>query len=175
MELLADKKVLMIIAPVNFRDEEYQEPKRILEHNGAKVITTSKGVGEAKGVLGLVVKVEARLEDVKVEDYDGFIFVGGPGSALYFNDEQILTLVKRAAEKNKIIGGICFGSVILANAGILVGKKATVFPSKAEDLKLKGADYLDQPVVIDGKIVTAQGPQAAQEFGRRLVEVLVKN
>ncbi len=175
MELLKDKKVLLVIAPDNFRDEEYMEPKKILEENGAKVITVSKGVGEAKGILGSVVKVDVRLQDLRVEDSDALVFIGGPGSAIYFNDGQVLTLVKKAADKNKIIGGICFGSIILANAGVLVGKKATTFPSKAENLKTKGVNYLEQPVVVDGKIVTAQGPQAAQEFGRQLVDVLVRN
>jgi len=70
------------------------------------------------------------------------------------------------------VGAICIAPGILARAGILKDKKATVFPSEIETLKREGAHYSALPVVIDGKIVTADGPEAAEGFGKALVKTL---
>jgi len=71
-----------------------------------------------------------------------------------------------------VVGAICIAPGILARAGILKGRKATVFPSEIEALKRNGAFYTALPVVIDGRIVTASGPEAAEEFGKALVKTL---
>lgn len=61
---------------------------------------------------------------------------------------------------------------ILENAGILQGKKATCFSSEAGNLQSKGADYTGTAVAVDGKIVTVDGPGAAEEFGKQIIELL---
>lgn len=166
------EKVLMVIAPNNFRDEEYQKPKEVLENAGFQVVTSSKGVKVAKGMLGATVNVDLDLSKANVEDYVALIFVGGTGSSVYFNDQTALDLAKKAVQSNKVVGAICIAPSILVNAGTLVGKSATCYPSEAQNLKAKGANYTGQPVTVDGKIITANGPAAAKEFGEKIVEVL---
>ncbi len=165
-------KVLFIIAPQNFRDEELFEPKKILEETGKQIVIASKNAKEAKGTLGESIMVDKDLSEISLDEYDAIIFVGGTGSSLYFDDPVALDLAKEAYEKDKIIGAICIAPSILANAGILQGKKATAFSSEAENLKAKGAKYTGEPVTIDGKIITASGPQAAQQFGKEIAQVL---
>lgn len=70
----------MIIAFEGFRDEEYAEPKKVLEGAGIKVTTASSKVGVARGKLGMSAKVDTALKDVNVPDYDAVIFVGEVGS-----------------------------------------------------------------------------------------------
>ena len=72
----------------------------------------------------------------------------------------------------KIIAAICIAPVTLANAGILNGKKATVFPSGKNDLIRNGAKYTGDSVTVDGNIITANGPMAAEAFGKKIVEML---
>jgi protease I len=165
-------KILMVVAPKNFRDEELFEPKEILEKAGAQITIASKGVTEAGGMFGGKVIVDKDLSEVKLDEYDTIVFIGGSGSAIYFNDQTVLGLAKKAYEANKIVGAICIAPSILANAGILEGKKATAFSSEAENLKTKGAQYTGENVTIDGKIITASGPQAAKEFGEEVVKAL---
>jgi len=172
METKKFGKILMVLAPEDFRDEEYQKPRKVLEEMGAEVIVASKGVWEAKGMLGAKVKVDLDLSQVKIDDYLGVVFVGGIGASSYFNDENALNLARNFFEKGKIVGAICIAPSILANAGILSGKKATAFYSEEKNLVKKGTIYTGQPVTVDGKIVTANGPSAAEEFGRKLGEVL---
>jgi protease I len=165
-------KILMVLAPKDFRDEEYQKPRQVLEKAGAVVEVASKGVVEAEGMLGARVKVDRDLSQANIDDYGGVIFVGGTGAAVYFSDQAALTLARSAWEKGKVVGAICIAPSILANAGLLSGKKATAFYSEKNNLVAKGAQYTGQPVEVEGKIVTANGPQAAEEFGEKLVEVL---
>lgn len=163
-------KVLMVVAPQNFRDEEYQKPRQVLEEAGFEIEVASKGVSEAVGMFGAKAKVNKDITQVNVDDYLGVVFVGGTGAATYFEDPNALALARNAFEKGKVVGAICIAPSILANTGILEGRKATAFSSEQENLTLRGAKYTGEPVTVDGKIVTANGPQAAEEFGKKLVD-----
>jgi len=165
-------KILMVIAPNNFRDEEYQKPKAVLENAGYQIVTASKGAQVAKGMLGAVVNVDLDLAQVKIGDYVAVVFIGGSGASVYFDDQIVLNLAKEAVSQGKVVGAICIAPSILANAGILKGKNATSFSSGAENLKAKGVNYTGQSVTADGKIVTANGPEAAEAFGQKILEIL---
>lgn len=166
------KKILMIIAQQDFRDEEYEVPKGIFEKAGFEVITVAEKKGIAKGKLGAEAKVDFSFNEVNIRDYEAIVFVGGPGATVYFEHEQILNLVKEAEEEGKVIGAICIAPSILANAGILKGKKATAFVTEEDILRRNGAIFTAAPVEIDGKIITADGPQSAEVFGQAIVQVL---
>ena len=166
-------KVLLVIAPKNFRDEELLHTKEELERAGAKTTIASKGRGEVKGMLGARVRPDIGLDQVKVDDYDAVVFVGGSGSAVYFNDKQALSIASEAFRGGKKVCAICIAPVILANAGVLKGKRATVWPDKCiQIIESKGATYTGKPVEVDGNVITAPGPEAAREFGRAIAKAL---
>jgi len=168
------REVLFVIAPENFRDEELFGPKEILEAAGFKAEIVSKNRGTIKGILGKTVEVKKTIAEIAVADYQAIIFVGGPGTTVYFDDLLALDLAKEAAEQEKVIGAICIAPSILANAGLLSGRQATAFSSEKKALENGGALWEDQEVVVDGKIVTASGPKAAKEFGWKIVSLLTK-
>lgn len=169
---LQGKNVLMVIASNNFRDEEYSEPRKALEEAGARVTVACSTLNTTKGKLGLEVKPDILIGNVKEGDYDGIVFVGGGGSKEYFDSPVAHKLAQNFYSKGKLTSAICIAPAILANAGLLSGKKATSFPSSAEILKSKGAVFTGGGVESDGKIVTGVGPEAAKKFGEKLVEVL---
>lgn len=167
------KKVLLIIAPENFRDEELLHTKEELERAGVATTVASTKKGEVRGMLGARVVPDITLDQVKVDDYDGIVFVGGSGSAVYFKDKKALLIASEAFKKGKIVGAICIAPVILANAGVLKDKKATVFPGDyVQKITDGGAIYQEKPVVVDGRVITANGPGAAREFGRAIAKAL---
>lgn len=168
----SEKKVLMVIAPIDFRDEEFLKPKDVFEKSGFEVMVASKGVKEAKGVLGAKVEVEIDLSQVDIAQFEALVFVGGPGSSVYFNDQTALALAQAAVEQGKVVGAICIAPSILANAGVLKDRKATAWASEQGNLESQGAVYTGAKVEIDGRIVTAKGPEAAVEFGEKIVELL---
>jgi protease I len=172
-----EKKVLMIIAPRNFRDEEFQEPKAVLEKTGVKVVVASTEAGTARGMFGTQVTPNTTVDKVNPDELDAVVVVGGSGSQTYlWNNSQVHKIVQAVNKKGGIVAAICISPAVLAKAGILKGKKATVFPSAdaVNELKKAGAIVSDAPVVVDGKIITGKGPEAAKEFGRKIAESLSK-
>ncbi|MFN3301687.1 MAG: DJ-1/PfpI family protein [Patescibacteria group bacterium] len=174
---LKNKKVVLIVAFQNYQDLEYNGVRKVLEGNGAEITIASSSKGEARGVLGGKILVEKNIKEIDLNDFDALVFIGGPGASEYFENKDVHQLVQEAVKKEKILGAICISPVILAKAGILFGKKATVWSSLVdkspiEELKKNGAIYLDEDVVVDGKIVTANGPKAAEKFAQAIVNLL---
>lgn len=174
---LQDKKALFIIAFRDFKDPEYFVPREILEKSGVETKVASDEAGIAFGDDGGEVNVDLKLDDVKVSDFDVIIFVGGPGALKHLDNEKSCKIAKEAIAQDKILAAICIAPVILAKAGVLRGKKATLWTNpldkKGRDILIEnGALYDEGPVAQDGKIITANGPAAAEEFGEKLVQVL---
>lgn len=171
---LSDKKVVMIIAHENFRDEELLEPQVILLGKGAEVVIASSSIDIAKGMLGAKVKPGMLVSDIKAKDWDAIVLVGGQGAKIYWEDKVLHNILTEAAKENKVIGAICIAPVTLANAGILKDKKGTVYDGVADKIKSKGAIYTSLDIEQDGKIITANGPKAARAFGEALALELAK-
>ncbi len=172
-EEVADmKKAVMIIAHKDFRDEEFLQPKEILEKNGVSVTVASSSLSEAKGVLGAKVKPDILFNQINMNDFDAAVFIGGGGASQYWNDPAAHKIARDAIANNRILAAICIAPVTLAKAGVLKGKRATVWPSESGQLTAEGANYTSKNVEKDGKIITAAGPHAAKEFGEELVKAL---
>jgi len=166
------KKVVMIIAHQNFRDEELFKPRDILQQADVKVTIASSALTAARGALGATVQPDLLVKDVNPAECDAVIFVGGPGAKEYWEDEKAHEIARLALEKEKIVAAICIAPVTLANAGVLKGKRATVWPSEAGRLRAAGAIYTGRNVETDGRIITADGPQSAERFGQALRDAL---
>lgn len=173
------KKILFVIAFKDFRDEEFFEPKEILEKAGFEIKVASTDKGVAMGVNGGEAQVDFLDNEVVVDDYEAVIFVGGQGAIRNIENSRFHKIAREAFEKNKIVAAICIAPLILARAGVLENKKATVWTSALDRkpiqaLKDGGATYENKPVVVDGNIITANGPQSAKEFGKTILKQLKK-
>jgi protease I len=166
------KKAVFITAPNNFRDEEYFHPKEELTKAGIQVITASEKIGELKGKLGAVTESEMKIDDINPSNFDAIVFVGGAGASVFFENPTALKLANTFFKEGKIAASICIAGITLANSGILKGKKATVFIDGKDDLIKGGADFTGKPLEIDGNIITANGPEAARDFGKALANAL---
>ena len=172
------KKIAMLIAFHGFRDEEYFEPKAILEAAGYKITTASTQKGIAVGKLGAKANTDCLISDIKAEDYDAITLVGGPGALPELDNAEIHNLFIGAAKAGKLIGAICISPMILAHAGLLKDKKATVWTdaenSNIPDFEACGAKYTEKNTETDGKIITANGPAAAKAYAEALIKALEK-
>ncbi len=175
MANITGKKILMIIAPANFRDEELLHTQEELVNAGGTVILASTITTEVKGMFGATAIPDVTLDQVEVNNYDAIVFVGGSGSEVYFNDPKALMIAQEAYDKNKLVAAICIAPSILGNADLLQGKRATVWAGNEKYpniLRSKGAQFTGENVTQDGRIITANGPEAAREFGRTIVTYL---
>lgn len=172
-----DKKALFVIAFKDFRDEEYFQPKEILEKAGFEVFNTSSEKGIAQGTEGGEVNINFSINNVKVSNFDVVVFIGGPGAGRNIDDKRFQQLAVEAIKNDKVLAAICIAPVILAKARVLKNKKATVWSNVLDKsaisiLKEGGAEYVNKSVVIDGKIITADGPRAAKEFAEKIIEIV---
>ncbi|MDP2183288.1 MAG: DJ-1/PfpI family protein [Actinomycetota bacterium] len=166
------KTVVLVIAPDQFRDEEYAEPKEVLERRGATVITASVAPGPCRGRFGLLARADEALREVSPATTDAIAFIGGAGSKVFFDDPDAHSLALAVHESGKPVAAICIAPSTLAHAGLLGGKRVTSFPSQEDDLVAHGAAYTGAPVEIDGLIITAAGPEAATAFGEAIGDTL---
>lgn len=172
--LSAMKKVIMIIAQDGFRDEEIALPKEILERAGVVVKVASTTMNTAKGMQGAKINPDILVSGVNVRDFDALVFIGGIGASQYWDDPNAHKLAQDALSAGRVVAAICIAPVTLAKAGLLNGKRATVWPSEAEQLKAAGAKYTGRPVEKDGNIITASGPSSAFEFGQEILRAINK-
>lgn len=182
-------KILIIIAPKDFQDMEYLVPKEIFEEAGFEVATASTKK-DCLGVFGLDVTADILLNEIKTEDYEAVVLVGGGGAQVFINDPQMHQLLKEFYKSGKIVAAICLSPATLAKAGLLKGKKCTVFPDSQLIAMLRaggparnarervcvagGGEYTGNPVEQDGRIITATDPTTAKEFAETIVKNMVK-
>jgi len=172
---LKGKRVLFVVAPEQFRDEEYLEPRRVLEREGAQVEVASTKPGTATGMLGAKVEPGFLVKNARASDFDAVVAVGGMGSPEHlWNHTPLRAILQDRAKAGKVVAGICLSGAVLGKAGVAKGRRATCWPDAAaiEELRKGGARYEKQPVVADGNVITADGPASARAFGEAIAAAL---
>ena len=170
-------KILYVIAPDKFRDEEYLVPTQFLANKGYIIETISTQSGLAKGMFGAEVNVLKTLDDINPEGYGALVIAGGMGSPEHLWENSTLRhYIKAFVASQKLVCAICISGVVLAKAGVLTGKKATVWLCEDSEKAYTdhGVQLIKEPVVIDGLLLTANGPEASLDFAKAIDAVLSK-
>jgi 4-methyl-5(b-hydroxyethyl)-thiazole monophosphate biosynthesis len=165
---------MRVLVPLvdGFEEIEFSTIVDILRRAGLEVITAGPREGTIDGAHGVKVIADTLIDKVSPDNFDVIVLPGGyPGFVNLGKDERVLWLVREMHGKNKYVAAICGAPSVLTKAGLLEGKKATIHPG-VKDM-LTGAKHVDERVVVDGRIITSQGPGTAMEFSMKLVEVLV--
>jgi 4-methyl-5(b-hydroxyethyl)-thiazole monophosphate biosynthesis len=152
-----------------FEDIEAVTVIDILKRAGINVVTAGSPSTMIKSMHGVTIMANKRFDEVAAKDFDAIVLPGGdPGYKNLERSQSIINIVKDFAAGNKAIGAICAAPLILARLGLLDGKIATIYPGMERNLPKPRANR----VVVDGNIITSQGPGTAIEFALKLVEVL---
>jgi protease I len=167
--------ILMVIAPERFRDEELFVTKEELEDAGHTTVVASSKKGKCLGSRGGFATAVQVLDDVRTADYDAVVFVGGGGSKVYFANREALRIATEMHAMGKVVAAICLAPVILANAGLLKGRNATVAGTEAKTIEFKGARYCGPGITVDGNIITGNGPKSSRLFGEKINELLQRH
>ena len=178
-EKLSNKNILIVVASKNFRDEEYFIPLEIFQKEGVTVTTASSIKGQLVGIAGGEIRSTLKLREVKTKDFDAIVFIGGDGAKEYFDNNDAHKIICETVNSNRVLAAICIAPVILAQAGVLNGKKATVWSSvmnKKWEKVLKEAGCLvsEKRVEKDEKIITADGPAVSAEFAKTIIATLLE-
>jgi len=169
-------KILFVIASDRFIDKGYTVPKKILEDQGVECFTASTVHGNCYGMHGEIVESDFSISEVHPADFDGIVIDGGIGCQdELWRNEKLIDITNQIGRTGKVAAAICLAPVILAEAGLLAGKKATCLqtPATLRILTLDKAEIMQDKVVVDGNVVTAQTPFDAEEFGRAILSVIL--
>ncbi len=166
---------LLIIAQNNYQDRELEGTRKGLIAAGFDVVLASSEAGTCTGKFGGSEVATIALKDVRIDAYERIAFIGGPGAEALVTHEEALRIAREAAASGTPLGAICIAPLILAAAGVLQGKQATVwddgYGTQIRELERAGAIFVDAPVVEDGLLLTGNGPAAAGAFGKRLAKM----
>lgn len=158
---------------------EYTSPRSFLEEHGAKVTLISpKAKGEkVQGFnhadKGDTFEVELHIGDASPGDFDALLLPGGVSNpdALRL-DKPSIAFIRAFGAEEKPIAAICHGPWTLIDAGVAKSRHMTSWPSLQTDLRNAGAEWSDEEVVIDGRLITSRKPDDLPAFNKALLKSL---
>lgn len=145
----------------------------LLRRAGIEVVAAGLQPGIVRGSRGTRLVPDMTLDAALHENYDMVAMPGGmPGAKHLREDPRILNLLKNMAGEGKYTAAICAAPTVLAEAGLLKGKKATSYPGFLDKMVLPDTHFVTDAVVRDGKVLTSRGPGTAMDFALALIEAL---
>ncbi len=148
-------------------------PKIRLKEENAEVIIAAKNKQKASSKHGYEVEVDCDISTINPDLFDGVIIPGGVQAPDRLRrHKEILHFFRRMSEKDKLVAAICHGAWVLISAGITKGRRMTCFFSIKDDLVNAGAKYVDEPVVVDGRLITSRQPGDLPEFCKAIIRLL---
>jgi len=160
---------ILIVATDGFEQSELFEPRQKLMDAGATVTLASLATDPIQGMehdkKGETITPDITLDAVQIGDYDGLVLPGGVANpdTLRMN-AQAVKIVRDFVASGKPVAAICHGPWLLVEADCVDGKTVTSWPSVRTDLANAGAQVVDEPVVVDGNLITSRKPEDIPAF-----------
>jgi protease I len=156
---------------------EYTRPRAFLEGCGARVTLVSpKAKGEdIQGFNHLMpgdkFKVEMDVHDARAGDFDALVLPGGVANPDQLRlSREAIAFVREFGRAGKPIAAICHGPWTLIDAGVARGRHLTSWPTLQQDLRNAGAEWSDEPLVVDGPLVTSRKPDDIPAFNSGMLD-----
>ena len=156
------KRVLCLLAD-GVEETELVAPVDILRRAGIEVVMASVAEQRVvRGKHGIEIGAEVSLADLETESFDALLLPGGPAVMTLRESGETARLAKEFGDAGKLVAAICAAPLLLHDAGLLEGKRHTAHSGTYQELTRAEAD---QPVVVDGQVITSRGAGTAVEFG----------
>jgi deglycase len=166
---LKGKKILILAGP-DYEDMELQYPRYRLMEEGATVVIAGIGEQTYHGKKGYPVTVDTQVDEVRASEFDALVIPGGYAPDKIRRVPEALDIVREMNDQGKTIGFICHAGWVPISAGILKGKRITCVSAIKDDVINAGADYVDEPVVVDGNLVTSRTPDDLPVWLPKLID-----
>ncbi len=169
---LSGKKIALML------DQQYQElevwyPYYRLGEEGAKIVRVAPQAGQDyPSKLGYPCPADAAAADVKGADFDAVIVPGGWCPDFMRRDESMIRFIQQCAEASIVLAAICHGGWMLCCTDALKGRKATSFVAIKHDMINAGAEWLDEPCVVDGNVITSRKPDDLPAFCVAIIKAI---
>lgn len=170
-------KKALILSGNLAQDHEFIYPYYRLLEDGFKLDVCMNEGTKVKGILGTDLPPNKdqevkKIEDIKIQDYDLLIIPGGVKAMEKVRQNKlIIKFIRDFHELGKVIGCICSGAQLLISAKIVNGKKVSGYYSMIDDIVNAGANYVDEPAVVDDKIITTAHYKDMGPWMKKILEV----
>ncbi|MGY4707456.1 type 1 glutamine amidotransferase domain-containing protein [Candidatus Bipolaricaulota sp. J31] len=171
MRRLEGKRVAVLVADL-YQELEFWYPYLRLLEEGAEVVAVGLERKVYKSKLGYPAKASLAAEEVRVEDFDAVVIPGGYAPDYLRRKRELVEFVRGMAEAGKVVAAICHGGWMLCSARVVEGKRVTSFYAIRDDLENAGAEWVDEPVVRDGNLITSRIPDDLPAFLREIISAL---
>src|SRR5579862_889749 len=165
------KNILAFVGDI-YEDLELWYPKLRLEEAGYQTLLAGEELRVYAGKHGYPAMADILLSKARSEDYAGLLIPGGFMPDKLRRHPDVLRLTREFFQQGKPVAFICHGGWIPISAKILKGKRATGSLGIKDDLENAGAIWVDEPVVIDGNLISSRTPKDLAPFGAALVKFL---
>jgi protease I len=167
-----NRGIVLIPVAAEYEDLEVWYPKLRLEEAGHTVVLAGLGEREVRGKHGYPCPLDGHVNDYPAARLSGIVVPGGWAPDKLRRDAHLLAVVRELHEEAKLVAAICHGPWVLISAGVLRGRRVTSSVGIKDDLVNAGASWVDEPVVVDGNVVTGRVPKDLPLFGKALVQAL---
>jgi len=169
---LEGKKVIILVEQM-YNEFEFWYPFYRLKEAGAEVVVVGSGSAEEYAAKsGLPCRADTSADQISAADFDGIIIPGGYAPDHMRRYPSMVKLVKDFFEAGKVVAAICHAGWMLASSEIVKGRTVTSFFSIKDDLVHAGANWVDQEVVVDGRLITSRKPEDLPAFMKAVIAAL---
>lgn len=157
---VSHNKKIGILIENDVEDVEFSVPYNGLKQAGMEVVVLGSRMNETyKGKRGkLSIKADGTTTEAIASEFDAVIIPGGMAPDKMRRNLNTVSFVKEAMQQGKLVAAVCHGPQVLIEGDLLRGKKATGFNAIRKDMVNAGANYIDEPLVVDGNLLTSRQP-----------------
>lgn len=166
------QKTILSFVDDLYEDLELWYPKIRLEEAGFGMHLAAAELKTFRGKHGYPATADSLISEARSHDFLGLIIAGGFMPDKLRRDPKVLSLTRDFFEQGKLVAFVCHGGWIPISAKILKGKRATGSRGIKDDLENAGAIWTDEPVVIDGNLISSRTPKDLAPFARAIVDFL---
>jgi protease I len=166
------KRRALVLVEQAYEDLELWYPKIRLEEAGVEVVVAGPQLTVFAGKHGYPCKPDRTFDQVRARDFDALVIPGGWAPDRLRRSSAVLDLVREFDRAEKPIAMICHAGWVPISARILRGRRVTGVSAIKDDLENAGATFLDQPVVVDGHLISSRTPADLPDFCRALIAAL---
>ena len=166
------QKTLLTFVEDIYEDLELWYPCLRLEEAGYAMRVAAPEIKTYKGKHGYPANSDLLLKDARSQDFCGLLVPGGFMPDKLRRDAKVLSLTREFFEQGKLVAFICHGGWIPISAKIIKGRKVTGSRGIKDDLENAGGIWVDEPVVVDGNLISSRTPRDLAAFGAAMVKFL---
>jgi protease I len=169
-----DGRTIAMVLARNFEDVEATDPKQHLEAQGATVTVVGVDREPITGKKGATIEPDTTFHSARVDQFDALVIPGGGSPEELRIVDEAVAFTRAFVESGKPVASICHGPQLLISADVLRGRTTTCVAKIRDDVKNAGARYVDEPLVVDGNLISSRVPKDLPEFNAAIVEALAK-